>query len=67
MPWIETQETLDDEFEKFIEEFAAIQLPKIYELLEKYKDKNIVVFKSREEANLFIKEKYKDMIGKQLQ
>lgn len=51
-----SKETLNDGFEKFIEEFAAIQLPKIYELLEKYKEKNIVVFKSREEANLFIYE-----------
>jgi len=57
LPWIETEKTLNDGFEKFIEDFAAIQLPKIYELLEKYKDKKIVVFKSREEANLYIKEK----------
>ncbi len=54
MPWIETE--LDPEFKKFIEDFPKDTLPYIYELLEKYKtEKQIIIFKSREEADEFIK------------
>lgn len=56
LPWLETE--LDEEFRKFIEDFPKDTLPYIYELLERYSDKNIVVFKSREEADGYI-EKYK--------
>ena len=49
MPWIETE--FDPEFKQQIEEFPTKTLPAIYELLEKYNDKNIIVFKSREEAD----------------
>ncbi len=54
MPWLETE--LDPEFEQFIKEFSATTLPKIYELLDKYKKgKQIIVFKAREEADEYIK------------
>ena len=53
MPWIETQ--FDPEFKKQIEEFPTKELPTIYELLEIYNDKNIIVFKSREEADVYLK------------
>ena len=56
LPWLEAE--LDAEFKNFIEEFPKDTLPYIYELLERYSDKNIVVFKSREEADGYI-EKYK--------
>ena len=52
MPWIETEE--DAEFIEFIKNYNEQQKPKVLELLEKYSDKNIVVFKSREEANAFL-------------
>ncbi len=53
MPWIEKE--LDPEFEAFIREFPQTTLPTIYELLEKYKaEKQIVIFKSREEADGFL-------------
>ena len=55
MPWIETE--LDDEFRKFIEDFPKDTLPYIYELLDRYKEeKEIVIFKSREEADEYINE-----------
>lgn len=55
LPWIEKE--LDPEFETFIRDFSKTSLPKIYELLEKYKSKvQITVFKSREEADNYIKE-----------
>lgn len=53
MPWTETE--LDEEFRQWIVDFPKKQLPEIYGLLEKYKDKNIVVFKSREEAEAYLK------------
>ena len=53
LPWIEKE--LDPEFEGFIRDFASESLPKIYGILEKYKDKKqIIVFKSHEEADAFL-------------
>ncbi len=53
MPWVE--ETLDPEFKEYIENFAAEQIPKIYGLLEEYgRNKEIIVFKSREEADEYL-------------
>jgi predicted house-cleaning noncanonical NTP pyrophosphatase (MazG superfamily) len=54
LPWLEAE--LDEEFKNFIEDFPKDTLPYIYELLERYSDKNIVVFKSREEADGYIEE-----------
>lgn len=53
LPWLETE--LDPEFETFIKDFPKTTLPKIYDLLEKYgEEKEVVVFKSREEADDFL-------------
>ena len=53
LPWLETE--LDPEFESFIREFPETTLPKIYYLIEKYKaEKEIIIFKSREEADRYI-------------
>ena len=52
MPWIETEE--DAEFIEFIKNYNEQQKPKVMELLEKYGDKNIVILKSREEADAFL-------------
>ena len=52
MPWIETEE--DAEFIEFIKNYNEQQKPKVLELLEKYGDKNIVICKSREEADEFL-------------
>lgn len=54
LPWIEKE--LDPEFEGFINDFAKTSLPKIYEFIDKYKENiNIFVFKSREEADEYLK------------
>ena len=54
LPWIEKE--LDPEFESFIKEFPKTTLPQIYELLEKYKkEKQVIVFKSRKDADEFLK------------
>lgn len=52
MPWIETEE--DAEFIEFIKNYNEEQKPKVLDLLKKYSDKNIVIFKSREQADSFL-------------
>ncbi len=52
MPWIEIED--DEEFLDFIKKFGADSRPKILELLEKYKDKEIYVFKNRNEADSYL-------------
>lgn len=53
LPWLE--KNLDEEFKKAIIDFPKEKLPKIYELLEKYKKNlNVIIFKSREETDEYI-------------
>lgn len=55
MPWVE--EKLDEEFKNCIINFSKEKLPQIYSLLDKYKkDTDIIIFKTREEADNYIKE-----------
>ena len=52
IPWVETEE--DEEFIEFIKSYNEEQKPRVLELLEKYDDKNVVIFKSREQADDFL-------------
>ena len=52
MPWVEYGE--DEDFLEFIRNFAKESRPKILSLLQKYNEKNIIILKSREEADIFI-------------
>ena len=52
MPWIETEE--DADFIEFIKSYNEQQKPKVLELLEKYSDKNMVILRSREQADAFL-------------
>ena len=53
MPWVETEE--DAEFMEFIRDFSIHSRGEILKLLEKHREKNIFVFKTREEADSFLK------------
>lgn len=54
LPWIEKE--IDPEFERFIRDFADNSLPRLYELIEKYRaEKQVIIFNSRKEADDFIK------------
>lgn len=54
LPWIEAE--YDKEFKKFISDFPNEQLPLIYGQLENYQGKKeIVIFKSRKEAEDYLK------------
>ena len=52
MPWVEHE--FDREFREFIIDFAKEKLPYIYELLQKYKNKNIIVFKSHRDVDEYL-------------
>ncbi len=53
MPWIEQE--FDEEFRQWIVDFEKEQRPEIYRLLEQYKkEKTIVIFHSREEAQQYL-------------
>ncbi len=52
MPWVEEND--DAEFINFIKDFNSVSKPKILNLLEKYNEKDIFIFKSREEADTFL-------------
>lgn len=55
LPWLEIE--LDEEFRQWILDFQKDQLPCIYELLEQYqRDRRIVIFRSRKEADDYFKE-----------
>lgn len=53
MPWIETQE--DAEFMEFIRNYNTQNRPAVIELLGKYSQKNIIIFRSRAEADEYLK------------
>lgn len=53
MPWVENED--DAEFLEFIENFRERQGPKIAELLDRYSDKNIIIFKNRDEEREFLR------------
>ena len=52
LPWIE--DNFDPEFEKWIKDYDSDQRPVTLSLLDKYKEKNIIIFKSRAEADEYI-------------
>ena len=53
VPWIDTE--LAPKFKQEIEEFPEKTLPRIYELLEKYKEnRQVVIFKSRMQADEYL-------------
>ncbi|MBQ2865811.1 MAG: adenylate kinase [Clostridia bacterium] len=53
LPWIDTE--LSPSLRRSIEDFPRSSLPKIYELLEKYKhNREIIVFRSRQDADGYL-------------
>ena len=53
LPWVETE--LDMEFRQWIVDFPNDQLPRIYDMLEKYRDgRDIHIFRRREDADKYL-------------
>lgn len=54
MPWQATE--IDEDFVQWIKDFPQNEMPLVRELVEKYKhEKEIIIFKSREEAEEYLK------------
>ncbi len=53
MPWVENDNT-DEEFVDFINKYNLESRPKVINLLEKYSAKNIIIFKTRTEAEEYL-------------
>lgn len=45
---------MESGFRRWIEQFSEKQLSKIYALLDNYREKDIVIFKFREEADKYV-------------
>ena len=56
MPWVEPTDDVDEEFVEFIKNYNFESRPVVMELLDKYADKEIIIFKSRDEADNFLRE-----------
>ena len=56
MPWIENENEEDAEFIEFIKNYNFQSRPQVMELLEKYSYKDIYIFKTRKEADEFLKQ-----------
>lgn len=54
IPWIENEDEEDEEFIEFVKSFNAQSRPMIIELLNRYSDKDIYIFKKRDEADSFL-------------
>ena len=61
LPWIES--SLDEDFKQFIIDFPKKQLPSIYKLIKgDYKSKNIIIFKSRKNADDYLQQIIKTLL-----
>ena len=54
LPWVESNDLDDSEFMEYIRKFHELNRPTILSLLEKYSDKEIIIFHSREDAEIFL-------------
>ena len=58
IPWIETE--TDEEFLSMVKNYETQRKPRVIELLERYRHKNIIVLKSREQADKFLSDLKQD-------
>ena len=54
MPWFESLDENDEEFISFIKDYNITSRPKVMELLKKYNNKDVVIFKCRTEATDYL-------------
>ena len=60
IPWVDTE--LDPKLKQAIEEFPNKNLPKIYELLDKYREgKEVIIFRSREQVDEYVEKLRKEL------
>lgn len=56
IPWVEPVDDVDEEFVEFVKNYNSENRAAVMALLEKYADREIFIFKSRDEADAFLKE-----------
>ena len=54
MPWVEPENEDDEEFMEVVRNYSSKNRPEVMRLLEKYSNREIYIFKSREEAQEFL-------------
>lgn len=54
IPWVEGENEIDEEFIGFIRSYNNLSRQNVLELMEKYSDKNQLIFKNREEAKVYL-------------
>lgn len=63
MPWVESPDDIDEDFVNTVLNYNEVNRPAVLELFNKYPDKEIHIFKSRTEAETFLKTLKRDMRG----
>lgn len=54
MAWQMPPENDDEEFVEFVKSYNSVHRPRVIELLDKYSNKNVVIFRSRSEMEIYI-------------
>lgn len=54
IPWVESSEDVDEAFIQFVRNYNKVNRPTVKELLNEYNDRDIFIFKTREEANEYL-------------
>ncbi len=54
MPWVESDDGIDEEFVKFVLQYNTVNRPVVMERLQRYSDREIHIFKNRAEASAFL-------------
>ena len=55
MPWVEPENEEDEEFMELVRNYSSKNRPEVLKLLEKYPNREVYIFKSREEADEFLR------------
>lgn len=56
MPWVESINEVDEDFIEFINNYNNKNRPVLMQLLKKYSDKTILIFRNREEADKYFEQ-----------
>ena len=54
LPWVEPSDEIDEEFIEFVKNYNTVNRPVVFERMSKFPEKEIHVFKSRDEADMFL-------------
>ena len=58
MPWVEEKGSADPEFEAFIRNYNTESRPSVMALLSEYSHKSIIIFKTRTDADIYLKSNF---------